>query len=510
MPLRLRLALIFALGTALVIAAAGFLFLSRLGTGLDASLAETLRAQADAEAVRLEVAGPLPPLPPPSAHDADQDHDTGAGAEKVAQVLAPDGRLLAFTDGAGRTPLADPAQAAAGNRREVWFTTSVQGQEYRMLAVPAANAGHDVVVLVGASTRLVDTATAHTRDALLIGGPPAVLAAGLAAYWLAGSALRPVHRMSGRLAEITGQDTGARLPVPATRDEIATLAVTMNDVLDRLADALARQRGFAADAGHELRTPLTALKAELELAAQPGRTREELAAAVAAAARDTDRLIRLSEDLLLLSRTDEGRPVVRPEPLDPAGPLAQAVRAAASRAAPRDVRIRLRTEGPVAMVADPDRLRQAVDNLLDNALRYAPRGSEVDVGLTVLGTGAKARAVIEVRDRGPGFPRAFLPLAFERFRRADAARSRDGGGAGLGLAIVRSIAQAHGGTATADNAPGGGARVRLELPLTGPEPPDPVPPDPEPPAPDTRPPGTPDTPDPPGQEGAAPPDAPAR
>ncbi|MFB6814780.1 ATP-binding protein [Streptomyces sp. NPDC056347] len=468
MPLRRRLALIFALGTALVIAAAGLLFLNRLSAGLDASLADSLRAQADAEAVRLDVAGPLPPLPPPSAHAADADHDTGAGAEKVAQVLAPDGRLLAYTDGAGRTPLADPAQARTGNREEVWFTTSVQGQHYRMLAVPATNAGHDVVVLVGSSTRLVDTATAHTRDALLLGGPPAVLAAGLAAYWLAGSALRPVHRMSGRLAEITEQDTGARLPVPATRDEIATLAVTMNDVLDRLADALARQRGFAADAGHELRTPLTALKAELELAAQPGRTREELAAAVAAAAADTDRLIRLSEDLLLLSRTDEGRPVVRPEPMDPAGLLASAVRAAASRAAPADVRVRLRADEDVTMTADPDRLRQAVDNLLDNALRYAPRGSEVDVALTVTGPGPQARAVIEVRDHGPGFPRAFLPRAFERFARADAARSRHGGGAGLGLAIVRSIAQAHGGTATADNAPGGGARVRLELPLTPP------------------------------------------
>lgn len=144
-----------------------------------------------------------------------------------------------------------------------------------------------------------------------------MLAAGLGAYWLAGSALRPVDRMRRRLAEITEQDTGARLAATATHDEIATLAATMNEVLDRLADALARQRGFAADAGHELRTPLTALKAELELAGQPGRTREELVAAVAAAAADTDRLIRLSEDLLL-SRTDEGRPVVRPEPLVPA------------------------------------------------------------------------------------------------------------------------------------------------------------------------------------------------
>ncbi|MFB7758161.1 sensor histidine kinase, partial [Streptomyces sp. NPDC056121] len=229
-------------------------------------------------------------------------------------------------------------------------------------------------------------------------------------------------------------------------------------------------RRFAADAGHELRTPLTTLKAELELAGQPGRTRDELIAAVTAAAQDTDRLIRLSEDLLLLSRTDERRPVVRPEPLAPAELLAAAVRSAASRAATRSVRVRLRTDDGVRVVADPDRLRQAVDNLLDNALRYAPHGSDIDVSLTLRGPGPDARAVIEVRDHGPGFPRAFLPHAFERFRRANAARSRHEGGAGLGLAIVRAIAQAHGGTATADNAPGGGARVRLELPLaSGPD-----------------------------------------
>ncbi|MGW1087812.1 sensor histidine kinase [Streptomyces sp. NPDC002596] len=465
MPLRWRLALIFALGTALVIAVAGFLFLQRLTAGLDASLEATLRAQADAEVVRLAARGPLPPLPPPSARDPDGGLGTGAGAERVAQVLAPDGRLLAFTDGAGRRPLADDEQVRAATRSTVGFTTSVEGQEYRMLAVSASNDDKPVVVVVGSSTRLADAATTHSRNALLLGGPPAVVAAGLGAYWLAGSALRPVDRMRRRLAEITEHDTGARLKTPATHDEVATLAATMNDVLDRLADALARQRGFAADAGHELRTPLTTLRAELELAGQPGRTREELVAAVAAAAQDTDRLIRLSEDLLMLSRTDEGRTVVRPEPLAPAELLAAAVRAASSRAAPRKVRVRLQADEGVRVVADPDRLRQAVDNLLDNALRYAPDGSDVEVGLTVRGAEMDARAVIEVRDHGPGFPRAFLPLAFERFRRADAARSRHGGGAGLGLAIVRSIAQAHGGSATADNAPGGGARVRLEIPL---------------------------------------------
>ncbi|GAA3485855.1 hypothetical protein GCM10018966_103880 [Streptomyces yanii] len=172
MPLRWRLALIFAVGTALVIAVAGFLFLQRLTAGLDASLEATLRAQADTEVVRLAARGPLPPLPPPSARDPDGGLGTGAGAERVAQVLAPDGRLLAFTDGAGRRPLADDVQVRAATRRTVGFTTSVEGQEYRMLAVSASNDDKPVVVVVGSSTRLADAATTHSRNALLLGGRP--------------------------------------------------------------------------------------------------------------------------------------------------------------------------------------------------------------------------------------------------------------------------------------------------------------------------------------------------
>ncbi|WP_455569168.1 ATP-binding protein [Streptomyces galbus] len=395
------------MGTALLIAAAGLVFLHRMTAGLDASLGSALRAQADAEVVRLAAGRPFPPLPPPSARDPDGGLGTGAGAERVAQVLAPDGRLLAFTDGAGARPLADAAETRAATRKDVPFTASVQDQDYRMLAVPATHEDRRVVVVVGASTRIADAATAHTRDALLLGGPAAVLAAGLAAYWLAGSALRPVDRMRRRLGEIAEQGTGGRLETPATHDEIATLAATMNDVLDRLSDALAQQRGFAADAGHELRTPLTTLKAELELAGQPGRSREELVAAVSAAARDTDRLIRLSEDLLLLSGIDEGRLVVRPQLLAPASLLGEAVRSVASTAAERRVRVRLRSDDGVRVVADPDRLRQAVDNLLDNALRYAYEGSEVEVALTVVGGAPGARCVIEVRDHGPGFPPPF-------------------------------------------------------------------------------------------------------
>ncbi|MFF7977062.1 ATP-binding protein [Streptomyces sp. NPDC007905] len=471
MTLRWRLALLFALGTAVVIAIAGLLFLQQLTAGLNNSLTATLRARADAEVARLSLADPLPPLPqPPPSESRDtgqqgDQHGQNPVSDDITQVLAREGAVLATTDPAVRQPLADARQRRAAAHAPVRFTTTVEGEKYRMLAVPAHHGARLVLVVVGTASHLAEDATARTSTALWIAGPSAVVLAGLGAYALTGSALRPVERMRRRLADISEHDTAARLPVPGTRDEIATLASTMNAVLERLARALDRERGFVADAGHELRTPLTTLKAELELARRPGRSPQALVNAITAAEADTDRLIRLTEDLLVLAREDEGHAFLRTEPIAPADILTRGVHAASARAETRGVRLALRADPHIRVAADPDRLRQAVDNLLDNALRHSPDGAVIDVTLSTRHGSGGDVAVIEVRDHGPGFPPAFLPLAFERFRRADAARARASGGAGLGLAIVRSIAEAHGGSVAADNPEGGGARVRLELPL---------------------------------------------
>ncbi|PZS40585.1 MAG: two-component sensor histidine kinase, partial [Pseudonocardiales bacterium] len=255
--------------------------------------------------------------------------------------------------------------------------------------------------------------------------------------------------------------TGRRLAVPSTRDEIAALGATLNGLLARLQEALERERGFVADAGHELRTPLAILRTELELAARPGRSWEELVEAVSHAGNETDRLIRLAEDLLLLARADNAQTFLRPGPLALPDLLATAARGARTRAAERGVSVVVHSPSPLSVAADPDRLRQAVDNLLDNATRHAPAGSVVEITATSSPTGT---VTVEVADRGPGFPEEFLPHAFERFHRAETARTRDGGGTGLGLSILQAIAQAHGGQATARNRSGGGAAVTLELP----------------------------------------------
>jgi hypothetical protein len=233
----------------------------------------------------------------------------------------------------------------------------------------------------------------------------------------------------------------------------------MNELLGRLQRALRQERRLVADAGHELRTPLAILQVELELASRAGRSHEELTAAVTNAADETRRLARLAEGLLFLAGSDEGGvPLDRHhQPLEPV--LTAAVEAAREAASPA-VWLRVEAEPDLAAPVDALRLRQAVDNLLHNAVRAAPPGSEVLIRAWMDGGAVH----VEVSDQGPGFPEDFLPHAFERFRRADGARSRQDGGAGIGLAIVRAIADAHGGKAEARNHSTGGAAVSIVFP----------------------------------------------
>jgi len=250
--------------------------------------------------------------------------------------------------------------------------------------------------------------------------------------------------------------------VPGTHDEIAALAGTMNDLLRRLRRALARQRAFVADASHELRTPFAVLHGELELAGRPGRSKEELSAAVASAAEEASRLTRITDDLLLLAKGDENKLSLQVARTDVTSLLARSAERAGARAEAAGVTCRVEAGAGLTAIVDAGRIRQAVDNLVDNALRFAPPGTQVVIRAEIAG----GSLVIEVSDCGPGFPAEFLPHAFERFRRPDQGRARSAGGAGLGLAIVHAIASAHGGTAVAANRPEGGATVRLEVPAS--------------------------------------------
>lgn len=466
MSLRARLTLLFAVATLAMLAGASLGFLWQLRSSVTAALDASLRARA--RTLTAQLAAGRQPLIGAGGDQQGQHQGNYTGSDELAQIIAPTGRLLFFSPAAGSQPLLSVAQLRTARAHPLSFSTVIEGERQRILAIAARDGPQPVVAVVGASTGIVDAAVARARLVILAAGPLVVAAAGIGAWVLTGAALRPVGRMRRRLAEITEKDTGARLRVPVTRDEIASLAVTTNGLLDRLQRALTRQRDFVADASHELLTPLTALRAELELAGRPGRSRQALESAVTAAVTDTDRLIRMAEDLLLLAGAEERSAFLRLQPVEISSVLSAAVDGLAGRAQDRGVTIEVVTASKLAAQADPDRLRQAADNLITNAIRHTPPGSSVEVSGHASIAARRRTVTIQVRDHGPGFPPNFLPHVFERFRRADPARSSGSGGSGLGLAIVASIAEAHGGQATAANHPEGGACVRLDLPSDGP------------------------------------------
>jgi signal transduction histidine kinase len=319
----------------------------------------------------------------------------------------------------------------------------------------------DGVLVVGASNEDRADALDDLLTQMLVGGPAVLAVATLAGWLLAGAAFRPVEAMRRRAAAISSDSAGERLPVPRARNEMYRLGTTLNDMLDRLDDGLRRERRFVADASHELRTPLALLQTELELALRRRRSREELEATLRLAAGDVDRLARLAEDLLVLATGEDGRLPVRKEPVDVPELLRSVAQRFSARAAASRRLVEVDLAGwprgaTVTLSADRVRLEHVLGDLVDNALRHGTGQVRLEAATD------EGSVVLRVRDEGPGFPPDFLPHAFERFSRSEA--SRTSGGAGLGLAIVEAVAQAHGGVVQAGNDPGGGAVVTLRLP----------------------------------------------
>jgi two-component system OmpR family sensor kinase len=445
-PIRIRLTLAFALAMAVLLASLGGFLYFRLRSSLDEQLVVGLRAHADAVAALVRRGGELGTGQPLVEE-----------SETFAQVIGANGRV---TD-ASLLPLRERAVLEADAlERARSGTVSVDRQDvrglddnpYRLLGTRV----DDTVVVTGASVEERDEALASLLTQLLVGGPVVLILSSLAGYALAAGALRPVESMRRRAAEISSETTGRRLPLPEARDELSRLGETLNDMLARLEAGLARERRFVADASHELRTPLALLETELELALRRPRTPEELRAALASAAEEVDRLVRLAEDLLVLARADEGQLPLRRSPV-PLGDLFETI---ARRFQPRveeDGRtLDVFARADETIVADRLRLEQALGNLVDNALRHGAGAVRLEA--------ERRDGVVRLRvsDEGEGFPPSFLAHAFERFARADEARAR--GATGLGLAIVDAVARAHGGSAEAANRDGGGAVVTLTLP----------------------------------------------
>ena len=437
-PIRLRMTAWYVLLLAAVLAALGAFVVTRLRSDLIASADSSLRGAAsqiaqgwEAERAKdfLDVAHTV--LPGPTRR--------GSGA----QVLDPTGAVVVSVgDPLVEAPLiADRRLARALSGPEVRF--SLHGgspdEHLRAIAMPVRRHGRRQALVVTESLAATDRATHRVLVLGLLGGAGALALIALGGWWIARRALAPVERMTSRADRIGIEDLAERISVPRWRDEVGHLARTLNAMLGRLERGVRARERLIADVSHELRAPLAAIRSELEVSLRHDALDGPARKAVASAREETVRMSRIVENLLTLARVDEGRL----ELLVGAHDLGEIAEEAAMsyRAAAESAGVRLALSGgPATVQGDRDRLRQVIGNLIDNAIHFAPAGSEVGVEVW----SERGEAGVRVSDEGPGVPREDAERIFERFARRDPARPR-AAGAGLGLAICREIVASHGG-----------------------------------------------------------------
>jgi len=397
------------------------------------------------------------------AHDAFGEILPPELYEKFFQFLDPQGQP------GGRSPslrnrslpLSPQARANAARGGRTFETVTLGGHErVRLLTLPIAAAGRPMsLIQVGMALDRVEGALARYRQIVLALVPVGVGLAAVGGAFIARAALAPVDEISRRARRITAEDLAQRLPLRGADDELDYLAETLNGMLARLEETFGQMRRFAADAAHELRTPLTALKGSVEVALRAPRREEEYRRVLGAGLEEIDRLIRLAEDLLTLSRASAGSGVpAQPVDLEPV--VLEAFELGARLAQGTGVTVVLGAMTPATAMGDAAALGRALVNLVENAVKYTPAGGTVTLSLARAG----GEALVSVADSGIGIDAADAPRIFQPFVRLDAARSRETGGSGLGLAIARSIAVAHGGRIDVESAPKAGSRFTLRLP----------------------------------------------
>jgi signal transduction histidine kinase len=440
MSLRARLMLVGVVGLTGGLLIGGLLLVGALG--------ETVYRAADDEALRTARA-----MAELARADALPESLPVTGDDVRAQLVDADGRVIAASSNADRlVPFLYPDERPGpGEERRAFVPGSRLGIDgpARVVAVPVDTPDGARTVLVAKSLADLSRGVHLLRVVLLVAYPLLVLVLAVVAWRVIGATLRPVEALRAGAEAVTD---GARLPVPASNDEIHRLAVTLNGMLDRLEAARTRQRAFVADAAHELRSPLTNMRTQLEVAQRIGDRAEwpEVADDLLA---DVQRLSRLVDDLLLLARADDKGSTAPSGPVD----LGALVASVGRRYASPPVSVSL-PDAPVWTIWDEGALERVMANLADNAVRHA-RSSVV---LTAAADGDAC--VLTVTDDGPGIAPADRERVFDRFTRLDDARARDAGGAGLGLSIVRELVAGHGGTVRLADAPGGGLCAEVRLP----------------------------------------------
>jgi two-component system OmpR family sensor kinase len=394
----------------------------------------------------------------------------GTGSDYV-EIRATTGKVL-YTSGVPHFPGTDepsppelpksislPAEPSEGSPdRVTYFTVPAQDGDGRYRVRASIDPDSPNLLIIATSLSGVD-GTLHRLFLTELFVSLAVLAGiVLLGLWIVRLGLRPLAAIEHTADQIAGGDLSHRVERAEPHTEVGRLGLVLNTMLDRIEASDRRLRRFVADASHELRTPLAAVRAYAELFERGADRRpDDLARAMTGISRESERMSELVEDLLLLARLDEGQPLER-EPVELAELAAEAVETA--RAVDPAHPIDLETQ-EARVLGDRARLRRLLDNLLGNVRSHTPAGTAAHVRVLA----SNGSAVIEVADEGPGLPAGEADNVFRRFYRADASRSRDSGGVGLGLSIVAAIAQAHQGTVSAGESPAGGAVFRITLPL---------------------------------------------
>jgi heavy metal sensor kinase len=464
-PIRVRLTLWFtALLTVILVGGAVFVILD-LRASQTRALDRTLQTSAG------EIAADYRPVPGRSESEFRDATDVSlAGLPRdasAAQIVSSSGAVVVSAgNGLGTSPMLPSGSTAAAIAGATSLqTVALDGQDYRVYTMPFTDEGRPVALVVATSLENVEAATHRLLLILAVGIPLGVGIAALGGWFLAKKALRPVATMTDEARAIDASRLGDRVEVPSAMDEVGRLAVTLNDMLDRIQSGVEQQHAFVSNASHELRTPLAIMRAEIDVSLASTDLSDEARQVLESAREETDRMRAIVEDLLILAKMDEGALTLSADPVDLPQLVAGVLTAMNPLASRREVSLDHTSAGAVQVIGDADRLRQVVRNLVDNAIKYSSPGSRVVVSVHRDGDAAE----LTVADTGPGIPETSLPRIFDRFFRADEARSREAGGSGLGLAIVRELVEAQGGGVWVRNADAGSVfGCRLPLAVTGP------------------------------------------
>jgi heavy metal sensor kinase len=386
-----------------------------------------------------------------------------SGERAASQVLDPGGRLvLAYGDAVSRAPMlgrADRARVLRGARLHRTSRLGPEHQRVRLAARVVVRRGRPAIIVAAASMAGVDRSVHRLLVLLLLAGPAALVATAAGGWWMARRALRPIDRLTTEASAIGVGRLGDRLADPRTGDEVAYLAATLNTMLSRIEQGVDEQRRLVADTSHELRSPLAAMRAELDVSLRADALGAPALAVLESTREEVIRLSRMVDDLLTLAGADEGQLALALTGGDLADVAADVAAAMEPLATAHGIELVL-DAAPAPCAGDADRLQQAIGNLVDNAIKYSPHGGAVQIA-TATEDGA---AVVRVADAGPGIAPELRERVFDRFFRADASRTRATGGSGIGLAIVRELAGAHGGRAWVQPRAGGGSVFVLSVP----------------------------------------------